>query len=129
MNDFELKHLNVIDVYNQIACHFDVTRAYLWKSVKEFINNQTKNSIILDAGCGNGKNMFRKDCLHIGIDNSNEMVKICQYKNLFVLNSDIASIPFRDNYFDAITCIAVIHHLPNNNERIKVLMEINYHKI
>ena len=59
IDDTVLYQKNVVSVYNEIADHFDVTRAYLWKSVKEFINSLDKNSVILDAGCGNGKNMCR----------------------------------------------------------------------
>lgn len=124
IDDTVLYQKNVVSVYNEIADHFDVTRAYLWKSVKEFINSLDKNSVILDAGCGNGKNMCRTDCIHIGIDNSREMVKICLNKNQFAINADIKSIPFRNNYFDATTCIAVIHHLTNEDDRLCALSEL-----
>lgn len=119
-----LQNQNVIQVYNEIANHFDVTRAYLWKSIKNFTNSLATNSRILDAGCGNGKNMFRNDCIHIGIDNSIEMVKICQKKKLFVLQADITNIPFRSDLFDATTSVAVIHHLPNKNDRVKAINEL-----
>lgn len=123
-SDINIADNNVKDVYNIIANHFDVTRAYLWKSVKKFLKTLKPNSFILDAGCGNGKNMFRNDCFFIGIDNSIEMIKICQKKNLLGLNADLKAIPFRDNYFDVVICIAVIHHIPNIQDRIKSIEEL-----
>ena len=66
-NSFENE--NVHSVYNKIAKHFDTTRIIIWPKVQEYINSFKKNSIILDVGCGNGKNMVhRKDCSYIGVD-------------------------------------------------------------
>ena len=38
--------------------------------------------------------------------------------------SDILSIPCRDEYFDYIICIAVLHHLSTEERRIKAINEI-----
>ena len=43
----------VTNVYDKIAERFSTTRAYLWRGVKEFILDLNRNSLILDAGCGN----------------------------------------------------------------------------
>ena len=38
--------------YNIIAKHFNDTRAYVWKGVKEYVKNFEKGSYILECGCG-----------------------------------------------------------------------------
>ena len=66
MTSFEIE--NVKKVYDEISPHFDVTRTSVWSDVQMFINDIEKNSYVLDAGCGNGKNMYRKDCVFVGGD-------------------------------------------------------------
>ena len=114
----------VTNVYDKIADRFSTTRAYLWRGVKEFILDLNSNSLILDAGCGNGKNMFRKDCHFIGIDSSQSMVDIVkgQYKTAII--ADICRVPFDDDYFDATISIAVIHHLDSYIKRKDAVDEL-----
>jgi alkylated DNA repair protein alkB family protein 8 len=74
MVDIETKYVK--ESYNQIAKDFDRTRYNHWGSVKRFINSLPSNSLILDAGCGNGKNMLFENMQFIGCDISEELVKI-----------------------------------------------------
>ena len=41
---------NVKNIYNTIGEHFNITRAYLWNSVKQFINGIAPYSIMLEVG-------------------------------------------------------------------------------
>ena len=114
----------VTNVYDKIADRFSITRAYLWRGVKEFILDLNSNSLILDAGCGNGKNMFRKDCSFIGIDSSQSMVDIVNGQNKKAIVADICKVPFNNNYFDATISIAVIHHLESYTKRKDAIDEL-----
>jgi SAM-dependent methyltransferase len=82
--------------------------------------------LVGDIGCGNGKNMYlsRKDIKFKGMDFSKEFVKICKLKNLDVIEGNILDIPFEDNYFDNVICIAVIHHFSERKDRIKAIEEL-----
>ena len=72
-----IEYENVKKVYDAIADHFDVTRYSVWIDVKKFLDILPKNSFILDAGCGNGKNMlYRSDCENYGCDFSEKLVEI-----------------------------------------------------
>ncbi len=122
ISNFENKH--VMDIYNKISHKFSLTRGYLWKGVKEFITNLESESLILDAGCGNGKNMFRKDCKFIGIDNSINMVNIVKTRGHDCLLGDIRCLPFDNNMFDAVISVAVIHHIYEYNDRLKCINEM-----
>ena len=115
----------VYKTYDTIAIHFHETRYAIWSCVKEFLDNIPKNSVIIDYGCGNGKYLkYRSDIFMIGID-------VCQYLlELIPKNSssydtmryDITKdLPLRPSFFDYGISIAVIHHLPNTEQRIKAV--------
>ena len=116
----------VKNIYEIIAEHFDKTRVYCWNGVKDFILGMNTNSLVLDCGCGNGRNMLlRNDCKFIGFDFCEKSMKICKTKNLEILTNNIKYIPFRDNLFDYTICIAVLHHIEKDqlyaiNEIIRV---------
>lgn len=115
---------NVKNVYDAIAEHFDVTRYSVWIDVKKFIDSLSKNSYILDAGCGNGKNMYRKDCEFIGGDFCSKFLEITQIKKKEVIQFNTKTIPFRDNTFDSTISIAVLHHIFSKVERINSIKEL-----
>ena len=114
----------VKNVYENISKHFSNTRVYTWKWVDDFIYSQNKNNIILDIGCGNGRNMTFSDYNFIGIDNCVGFLNICREKKLNVLEADMTNIPLNSNTFDSIICIASFHHLSTIELRIKCLNEI-----
>ena len=111
--------------YNTISNHFDKTREYLWKAIKEFIQNIDDSSLLLDAGCGNGKNMLIKNNINcIGFDFSEGNNLICKRKGLDVSTINIKNIPYRDSIFDNSFTVAVIHHIDNERDRIKAIKEL-----
>jgi SAM-dependent methyltransferase len=116
---------NVVNVYNQIAIHFNETRVNKWPWITEFLN--TFNNyipLIYDFGCGNGRNMNYPSIKFIGIDNSKEFIKICRNKKLHVIESNIIKTPLPSVSADAIICIATFHHLDNYENRKKALLEM-----
>lgn len=121
-----LKYYYNMKDYNNFAESFSKTRDGIWKEVEIFLNSLEPNSLILDAGCGNGKNMIfsRKDLNYVGFDSSNELIKICKKQNLNVFEANILNIPIINNYFDNTICIAVIHHLKTFNERLLAIQEL-----
>ncbi|CAH2979190.1 unnamed protein product [Chilo suppressalis] len=59
-----LEELHVHQVYERIAGHFSRTRHKPWPRVVEFMRNVPTGSVVLDLGCGNGKNILpRTDIL------------------------------------------------------------------
>lgn len=117
--------LTVAEVYNKIAKEFDKTRVSIWNNVKNFLNGIPVGSSVLDIGCGNGKNMlYRKDLVFQGIDISEEQVEICKQKGLDVTVSSMCLLPYRDNTFEHIICVASYHHLDNDSDRRKALNEM-----
>ena len=122
MDNIETKYVK--ESYNLIAKDFDRTRYNHWSSVKKFIESLPKNSLILDAGCGNGKNMSFENMQFIGCDISENLIEICRKKGLNVILSSIVKMPFQDNFFDAVISIAVLHHIYKQDDLVNALKEI-----
>ena len=112
--------------YEENSKKFSDTRFCLWDVVRDFGENFKKESLVLDAGCGNGKNMhyFKDICNIVGIDKCNSLVTICNDKGYNVSQSEINNIPFNENIFDHIICIAVLHHLELEENRINAIQEM-----
>ena len=116
---------NIESVYNTIATDFNKKRFSVWNCVKRFLDSLTPHTKLLEVGCGNGKNMlYRSDIDTVGIDISDEQVSICKSKALNVQKATMTSLPFDDNSFDNIICIAVYHHLETDTERKQSLQEM-----
>lgn len=110
--------------YDLMADEFDKTRVRLWPCVKSYLDLFESNSRVLDVGCGNGKYMnYRNDIQMKGIDISQELVLICKRKGFDVIKGSMTSLPFIDNSFDGILCVASYHHLETDEDRKKTLNE------
>jgi SAM-dependent methyltransferase len=114
-----------MEVYNNIAKSFASTRISIWDKVKDFLDQAESNSSLLDVGCGGGQNMlYRNDLQTIGIDICPEFIELCHEKKLNVIEGNILNIPFPNDNFDSVICIAVIHHLKTHDERMKAIKEL-----
>jgi ubiquinone/menaquinone biosynthesis C-methylase UbiE len=118
----EIKYVK--EVYEEIAEHFNVRRLNRWDWIDLFINSLKKGSLILDVGCGNGRNMTYEDYNFIGIDNCKKFIEICKNKDLEVINSNMTELPFKNGIFDSIICIASFHHLYFEKDKIAALKEM-----
>lgn len=121
--DIERKYVH--HVYDAIAPHFSATRFAKWPKVAEFLNSLRPGSVILDAGCGNGKYLgFNPNCFYIGCDISPPLIDICARRGHEVMVADAVNLPYRDNFGDAAISIAVLHHLSTEMRRRKAVEEL-----
>jgi tRNA (uracil-5-)-methyltransferase TRM9 len=114
-------------MYSNIVNEFDKTRTYVWNSVKLFLAsiNDPINKSLLEAGCGNGKNILYAKSIGFrveGYDNCNEFVTLCRDRDLDCFDWDIKN-PL-DSQYDVILCVAVIHHLYTEEERLLALTNL-----
>jgi ubiquinone/menaquinone biosynthesis C-methylase UbiE/uncharacterized protein YbaR (Trm112 family) len=96
-----------------------------WKAEK------LKGKWVLDIGCGSGR--FTEIALKAGakvvaVDYSTS-VNACyenlkDHKNLFVIQGDIYSLPFKDESFDYIYSLGVLQHTPNVRKAFESLVPI-----
>ena len=79
----------------------------------------------MDMGCGNGKYLsYTHDdrlLYFIGCDRSIELLRICRDQNKEVSLMDGVFLAYREESFDSVLSIAVIHHLSTNALRRRFL--------
>ena len=136
--------------YEEIAEDFSETRKkYLWPELIKLTGQVKDGDKILDVGCGNGRliEAFKnKHINYIGIDNSYKLIKLAKEKygpqnfqfspaspseagraifNFQFLVCDLLELdklPLQK--FDYIFCVAVLHHIPGEDLRLKVLKNL-----
>lgn len=113
----EIERKYVKTTYDEIANDFSNTRYKKWPKVDSFLTNLSKHSLLLDVGCGNGKYLNNSGTLNIGCDISSGLLKICKSKNFEVIHCDMTQLPFRKQSFDALICIAALHHIVSVERR------------
>nr|QFG73919.1 MAG: methyltransferase domain protein [Megaviridae environmental sample] len=126
INTPDIEREYVLNCYNIIAERFSQTRGYLWKGVKNFVNDIPTESSLLEVGCGNGKNLYRKDLDVHACDicskfcdmvrNTKPYVKILQSCNL--------DLPYQDESMDYVLSVAVIHHFSTHERRHRAISEL-----
>lgn len=121
--------------YNFLGENFSHTRSKSWPEVEELLERVRKGQQVLDIGCGNGrlyKIMQEKeiDVKYTGIDFAKNLVQIAQKKYSTDESKpsfkfgNILKIPEKDKSFDIVFCIAVFHHIPSYEHRMKALLEM-----
>ncbi|MDP2708892.1 MAG: class I SAM-dependent methyltransferase [bacterium] len=136
--------------YEDIAEDFDTTRKKaLWPELLKLAGVVKDGDRVLDAGCGNGRLLQafgKKKIEYVGIDNSKELIEAAiknfqfsifnfqtnpnfQFSNKiqnakFVVADvlELDKLPERD--FDYVFSIAVLHHLPGEDLRVRALEQI-----
>ena len=113
------------DFYNLIANDFDRTRSFNWQEISPLIDRFIKQGDkILDLGCGNGRFfdlLKAKNIFYTGIDSSEQLIKTAEQKysnyGAKFLISDVLKLSFPENSFDAVVSLAVLHHIPSEQNR------------
>jgi len=120
-------------IYDLIAESFDRTRRRPWIECLKIIEGLERGALILDVGCGNGRHsnwLAREGFRIVGIDFSRRMIEVAM-RNASKINveveyvvGDACNLPFKDNVFDGVLSIALIHHLPSEKLRVKAVEEV-----
>jgi ubiquinone/menaquinone biosynthesis C-methylase UbiE len=93
--------------------------------------NINSNSTILDIGCGTGISTDF-NCKCIGIDSSNKLISIAKRKDKnpsheFIVSKaeDINRLNFKNNSFDYILCVSMIHHIINLEKFLNDIQQLS----
>lgn len=120
----------VIADYNQIALEWDKTRNFSWPEFDFMLDFLEPGMDFLDLGCGNGRLYgfaLQQDLTYTGVDNSEELVKIAKKycTEGRVMYGDVLALPFRDQEFDFVASVAVVHHLPGRQAHEQFMREVS----
>ena len=115
--------------FDAIATEFDASRARPWPETLAFADELPPNSRVLDLACGGGRNLaFLRERGHrvIGFDAAIQLLRIAAAKvgGSNLVRGDAVMLPFAANTFDAVHCVAALHHLPSEDERREGVREI-----
>lgn len=116
--------------HNKIAKSYDeITKLYrplnlLVRKMRLLEISKICHGRMLDVGCGTGYHcipLYRRGFCIIGADISSEIIKIAKNKerNVDYVICDAMHLPFKDQSFALISCIATLHHLPKPSSAIK----------
>ncbi|OGZ39743.1 MAG: hypothetical protein A3B04_01740 [Candidatus Portnoybacteria bacterium RIFCSPLOWO2_02_FULL_39_11] len=116
--------------YNLLAEDFSRTRANIWEEFKSLGEYWQDRDQVLDLGCGNGRFYDLvcrpgKNIKYFGVDNSERLIAMAKQnypQGQFILNDGL-ELPFGDEFFDKVLCIAVLHHLPGYDLRREFLRQ------
>lgn len=119
---------HVVKVYDAIALHWNHTRGKRkvhWHRVKDFIEGLPKGALVADIGSGDGKYFgLNPHVTTIGCDRSLKLLEVSKLPGHEVFACDAVKLPFMTESFDAVLCIAVLHHLATIDRRFAVISEL-----
>lgn len=100
------------------------------RRLNEFLQYLTlaKRTKVLEIGCGTGvfTNLFYKNGITpIAIDISYDLLRKAKNKNhnIFFIQADAENLPFKENTFDCVLGVSVLHHL-NTNSAFKAIRAV-----
>jgi ubiquinone/menaquinone biosynthesis C-methylase UbiE len=116
-------------IWNEIAPKWNRFREKPLAEVTKFLNQYTGN--LLDLGCGSGRHFVKSDKIKIyGTDFSEEMLALAKRTaekkllNIELKQMQNEEIPYPENFFDSVICIAVLHCIETAEKRKKLIYEI-----
>lgn len=115
--------------YDSFAESFSRTREYVSEEILQLLNAFVKRgNRVIDIGCGNGRlyPIFQNlDAGYAGVDGSKNLIKIAadKYPNANFTIGDALDLPFIADEFDLAVSLAVLHHIPSKEYRLKFFQE------
>ncbi|MBU4031417.1 MAG: class I SAM-dependent methyltransferase [Candidatus Thermoplasmatota archaeon] len=120
---------SVIRTYDAIADDFDETRYKPWPDTVKFAERFSTGQLVLDLGCGNGRDLRfleEKGIKVIGLDISHKQLEVVRRRSssaASVVRGDVTELPFKSGIAHGAIMVATIHHIPEPEERLMALNE------
>ncbi|XP_052858497.1 uncharacterized protein LOC128266192 isoform X1 [Drosophila gunungcola] len=91
-----------------------------------FLSGLDPGSVVCDVGCGSGRYLTQCNpaICTIGVERCYRLSKVAHQKGGEVALCDNLELPFRDDSFDAVLSLAVVHHFATTERRVQALREL-----
>jgi len=118
--------------------------AYEWKKFSKMIKeweynfnwyfvplenfHSLKDGVVLEVGCGKGRHThyvskYAKEVVSVDLGGAIDVADANnKADNIHFVQADIYNLPFRENFFDFIFSLGVLHHLPTPEEGFKKIL-------
>ena len=111
--------------YDYIAEDFSSTRQKIWSELVTL--DLEKYDSVLEVGCGNSRNLkYLKEKgvrFLVGLDFAKSFFKH-RLTGIHYVVGNALYLPFKNESFEVVMAIAVLHHLPSKEMRLKMLKEM-----
>lgn len=129
-----VKRLNkeVADFYETEGEIFGHTRHHVWELMLDFMSRLKSGDVLVDVGAGNARllDVVPDGVGYVGIEPSGTLREFAKRRlqdrtGSEMLEGGLPKLDLADNTADAVTCIAVLHHVPSDEERRKSISELH----
>jgi len=114
--------MNQEKVWNKISESWREFKTKISPAVENFLKD--KKGKVLDVGCGSGRNFLKIDGLEwFGVDFSEKMLEYAKSNadkkgiKIELKKSKSSKLPYENNFFDCVLCVAVLHCIDSADER------------
>ncbi|MCK4274194.1 MAG: class I SAM-dependent methyltransferase [Dehalococcoidales bacterium] len=121
------------DIFNQIASGwYNFRHRTIFRNELEALAKRWRQGRLLNVGCAHGPDFIPfKDSFELhGVDFSPKMIELARkYADKFkfsvnLLDADARNLPYADDSFDHAIAVATYHHIEDDGERLRALMEL-----
>ncbi|MEM4699682.1 MAG: methyltransferase domain-containing protein [Candidatus Nezhaarchaeales archaeon] len=115
----------VAECFDAIAEDYSSKRRRPWSQLLELVGGP---GLFLDVGSGGGRHaayLAKRGGEGVCLDIAKSMLKQAKAAGarLHFVRGDMRALPFRGDSFDAVLCIASIHHVPTKRMRMMAVLE------
>lgn len=132
---------SVQQFYNEAGEYFSKTRQKryggddaTWPEMRPYLAELKKDDRVLDLGCGNGRLLtgIKAEVEYLGVDFSETLIEEARKlhpQEKFVLGDITSSETWKkiNGKYDAIFCVATLHHLPERKQHLYVIRQAKKH--
>jgi ubiquinone/menaquinone biosynthesis C-methylase UbiE len=95
-------------------------------STIKLVKNYSKGGIILDVGVGTGRllSLLNETYQKNGVDISLDYLALAKSKGIDVCKAMIEELPYKNGFFDLITCTDVLEHVLDLNKSISEMFRV-----
>ena len=122
----------VADFYESEGNAFGHTRHHVWELMLDFMSRLKADQRLVDVGAGNARllDVVPEGVEYVGIEPSYSLREFAirrleNHKFSKMLEGQLPKLDLSDDYADAVTCIAVLHHVPSDHDRRQSVNELH----